>query len=62
MEFIIFEGNQSGDEVIVFAISSRKYGVKGIVYNAFANYNEREHSLDLMLRLQNILKFILRLK
>lgn len=48
-----FEGNdESEDEMIVFAISSRKYGVKGIVFNAFANYNEREHLLELMLRLR----------
>lgn len=40
-----FEGDSDpGDEMVVYAISSKKYNVKGIVVNAFGLYADREIS------------------
>jgi len=40
-----FEGNSDpGDEMILFAVSSEKHHVKGIVVNAFGIYNNSSNS------------------
>jgi hypothetical protein len=40
-----FEGSSDpGDEMIVFAISSKKYNMKGIVVNAYGIYSNSESS------------------
>ena len=58
-----FDGNgASEDEMIVFAISSRKYGVKGIVFNAFANHPEPDNHLEIIFKLKRLLKYFLDFK
>lgn len=44
-EFYRFEGDSDpGDEMVVYAISSEKYGLKGIVVNAFGTYADSKVS------------------
>lgn len=47
-----FEGDTDpGDEMIVFAISSEKHGIRGILVNAFGTYAD-SHATEIVARLK----------